>query len=51
MLPGLKLGKYSNAELEHRAMGHLKTLGMEKHAFKRRISEWWGETTRGYSQS
>jgi lipoprotein-releasing system ATP-binding protein len=23
---GLKLGKYSNAELEHRAMGHLKTL-------------------------
>jgi lipoprotein-releasing system ATP-binding protein len=35
MLPGLKLGKYSNAELEHRAMGHLKTLGMEKHAFKK----------------
>jgi lipoprotein-releasing system ATP-binding protein len=35
MLPGLKLGKYSRAELEQRAMGHLKTLGMEKHAFKK----------------
>jgi lipoprotein-releasing system ATP-binding protein len=35
MLPGLKLGKYSNAELEHRAIGHLKTLGMEKHALKK----------------
>ncbi|SDX87692.1 ABC transporter ATP-binding protein [Flavobacterium degerlachei] len=34
MLPGLKLGKYSNEELEHRAIGHLKTLGMEKHALK-----------------
>jgi lipoprotein-releasing system ATP-binding protein len=27
MLPGFKLGKYSNEELEHRAIGHLKTLG------------------------
>lgn len=34
MLPGLKLGKYSSEELEQRAMEHLKTLGMEKHAFK-----------------
>jgi lipoprotein-releasing system ATP-binding protein len=24
MLPGFKLGKYSNEELEHRAIGHLK---------------------------
>jgi lipoprotein-releasing system ATP-binding protein len=29
MLPGLKLEKYSNAELEQRAMGHLKTLGKD----------------------
>ncbi|MFT5714904.1 MAG: lipoprotein-releasing system ATP-binding protein [Flavobacterium sp.] len=35
MLPGFKLGKYSNEELEHRAMGHLKTLGMENHALKK----------------
>jgi lipoprotein-releasing system ATP-binding protein len=35
MLPGMKLGKYSNAELEDRAMGHLKTLGMEKHVLKK----------------
>jgi lipoprotein-releasing system ATP-binding protein len=34
MLPGFKLGKYSNEELEHRAIGHLKTLGIEKHALK-----------------
>lgn len=34
MLPGLKLGKYSNEELEHRAIGHLETLGMAKHALK-----------------
>lgn len=34
MLPGLKLGRYSSEELETRAMGHLKTLGMEKHALK-----------------
>ena len=35
MLPGLKLGKYSNEELEHRAIGHLQTLGMETHALKK----------------
>jgi lipoprotein-releasing system ATP-binding protein len=34
MLPGLKLGKYSTQELEHRAMGHLKTLGIENQALK-----------------
>lgn len=35
ILPGLKLGKYSKAELEYRAMGHLKTLGIEKQALKK----------------
>jgi len=34
MLPGLKLGKLSAEELEFRAMGHLKTLGIEKQALK-----------------
>jgi lipoprotein-releasing system ATP-binding protein len=34
MLPGLKLGKYSEKELEFRAMEDLKTLGMEDHALK-----------------
>lgn len=34
MLPGLKLGKLSKQELEYRAMEHLKTLGIEKHALK-----------------
>lgn len=34
MLPGLKLGKYSKQELEHRAMEHLKTLGIEEQALK-----------------
>ncbi|HLF51816.1 ABC transporter ATP-binding protein [Flavobacterium sp.] len=34
MLPGLKLAKYSDQELESRAMGHLKTLGMEDQALK-----------------
>ena len=34
MLPGMKLAKYSNKELEHRAMEHLKTLDMEDQAFK-----------------
>ena len=34
MLPGMKLGKYSNKELEHRAMEHLKTLDMEDQAMK-----------------
>jgi hypothetical protein len=47
MLPGLKLGKYS-CELEHRAMGHLKTLGWKSMRLKNESAEWWGETTRGY---
>ena len=34
MLPGLKLAKYSEQELEHRALEHLKTLGMEDQALK-----------------
>ena len=34
MLPGMKLAKYSNKELEHRAMEHLKTLGVEDQALK-----------------
>lgn len=35
MLPGLKLGSLSAQEVEHNAMGHLKTLGIEKMAMKR----------------
>ncbi len=35
MLPGLKLQKYSAAEVEHRAMEHLKTLGIEALALKK----------------
>ncbi len=35
MLPGLKLGRYSHQELEHRAMERLKTLGIESLALKR----------------
>ncbi|WP_426095789.1 ABC transporter ATP-binding protein [Flavobacterium sp. DSR2-3-3] len=34
MLPGMKLAKYSNKELENRAMEHLKTLDMEDQALK-----------------
>lgn len=34
MLPGLKLGKLTPQELEHRAMLHLKTLGIEDQALK-----------------
>lgn len=34
MLPGLKLGKYSSQEVEHRAMDHLKTLDMQDQALK-----------------
>lgn len=34
MLPGLKLQQYSEAEIEHRAMEHLKTLGMQDQALK-----------------
>jgi lipoprotein-releasing system ATP-binding protein len=35
MLPGLKLQKYSEAEVEHRAMERLKTLGIESLAIKK----------------
>lgn len=35
MLPGLKLQKYSAAEVEHRAMERLKTLGIESLALKK----------------
>jgi lipoprotein-releasing system ATP-binding protein len=34
MLPGLKLGKYSEEEVEHRAMQKLKILGIENEAHK-----------------
>lgn len=34
MLPGLKLRKYSAAEVEHKAMERLRTLGLEKLALK-----------------
>lgn len=35
MLPALKLGKYSEEEVEHRAIEKLKMFGMEKHALKK----------------
>jgi lipoprotein-releasing system ATP-binding protein len=35
MLPGLKLGKYSEKEIEHRAYEKLKILGIEKEAVKK----------------
>ncbi len=34
MLPGLKLGKYSSAEVKHRAIEKLKILGIEHLAYK-----------------
>ncbi len=34
MLPGLKLGKFSEEEIEHRALERLKKLGIEKLALK-----------------
>lgn len=34
MLPGMKLAKYSQQEIEHRAMEHLKTLDMQDQALK-----------------
>lgn len=34
MLPGLKLGKFSEAEVEHHAMEHLRTLDMQEQALK-----------------
>jgi lipoprotein-releasing system ATP-binding protein len=35
MLPGLKLGKYADKEIEERAMQKLKILGIEQEAHKR----------------
>ncbi|RZA01675.1 MAG: ABC transporter ATP-binding protein [Sphingobacteriaceae bacterium] len=35
MLPALKLGKYSEEEIEHKAIGHLQTLGIADQALKR----------------
>lgn len=35
MIPGLKLGKYSREELEHRALEKLKIFEMEDHALKK----------------
>jgi lipoprotein-releasing system ATP-binding protein len=35
MLPGLKLGKYSSAEVKHRAMEKLKILGIDHLAYKK----------------
>jgi lipoprotein-releasing system ATP-binding protein len=35
MLPGLKLGKFSNAEVKERAYEKLKILGIEKEALKK----------------
>ncbi|MDN3203214.1 ABC transporter ATP-binding protein [Algoriphagus sediminis] len=35
LIPGLKLGKYSREELEHRAMEKLKIFEMEDHALKK----------------
>ncbi len=35
MLPALKLARFSEAEIEHRAYEKLKILGMEKHALKK----------------
>lgn len=35
MLPGLKLGKFSNEEIESRAIEKLKILGIEKEALKK----------------
>jgi lipoprotein-releasing system ATP-binding protein len=34
MLPGIKHGKHSRQEVEHRAMEHLKTLGVDDQALK-----------------
>jgi lipoprotein-releasing system ATP-binding protein len=34
MLPGIKLGRYSLKEIEHRAMEHLRTLDMQDQALK-----------------
>ncbi len=34
MLPGMKLGKFSEQEIEHRAIRHLETLGIQDQALK-----------------
>ncbi|MDR6560771.1 MULTISPECIES: ABC transporter ATP-binding protein [unclassified Arcicella] len=46
MLPGLKLNKYSEEELEHRAMEHLRKLGIEKQALKNATQLSGGEKQR-----
>jgi lipoprotein-releasing system ATP-binding protein len=46
MLPGLKLQKYSEAEVEHRAMKLLKTLGIDALALKKTYQLSGGEKQR-----
>ena len=38
IIPGLKFGKYTQAELESKAMEKLKLFGIEKHAQKSHIN-------------
>lgn len=46
MLPGLKLGKISHQELEHRAIEHLRKLGMDSKALKKAYQLSGGEKQR-----
>lgn len=46
MLPGLKLGKYSSEEVEHNAVDHLKSLGIEHLASKKASQISGGEKQR-----
>lgn len=46
MLPGLKLQKYAPNEVEHRAIEHLKMLGIEKQALKKAYQLSGGEKQR-----
>ena len=46
MLPGLKLGKYSFEEVEHNAMDHLKSLGIDHLASKKASQISGGEKQR-----
>ncbi len=46
MLPGIKLNKYTEKEVEHRAMERLKMLGIEKLALKRANQVSGGEKQR-----
>jgi len=46
MLPGLKLGRHPEAEVEHRAMEHLRTLGIAKQAHKKANQVSGGEKQR-----